>query len=136
MAAPQTATAPPTGSLATGGLPTRLVASAAGIEAPIAEVGSGKFAWETAWRAVGHNLDSSLPGQPGNMVLTGHVSVADKNNAAYFAKLDKLAPGDVVDVYSGGAVFHYTVSIVPPTAVNVLRSGAGATLTLITALMT
>ncbi len=127
------------GGLALGGLPTRLVATTAGIDAPIAEVGvvneGGQSLWETAWHSVGHHLDSSLPGQPGNMVLTGHVSVADRSNAAYFAKLDKLAPGDVVDVYSGATVYHYTVSkvsVVSPSNVNVLRSTAGATLTLIT----
>ncbi len=139
------ATQQPTGDhsavqgLALGGLPTRLVAAKAGIDAPIAEVGivdsGSRSVWETAWHSVGHHLDSSLPGQPGNMVLTGHVSVADHNNAAYFAKLDELAPGDLVDVYSGAEVFHYKVtkvSVVSPTAVNVLRSGAGSTITLIT----
>jgi LPXTG-site transpeptidase (sortase) family protein len=125
--------------LSTGGLPTRVVIGEAGIDAPISEVGiianAGRPLWETAWHAVGHNLDSSLPGQPGNMVLTGHVSVADRNNAAYFAQLDSVAPGDEVDVYSGDQVFHYrisNVSVVDPSNVRVLRSGAGSTVTLIT----
>jgi LPXTG-site transpeptidase (sortase) family protein len=127
------------GPLSLGGLPTRLVAAAASIDAPNAEVGivgtGNGPAWETAWHSVGHNLDSALPGQPGNVVLTGHVSVADPANAAYFARLDKLVPGDVVDLYSGDTVFHYRVTkltVVPPTAVNVVRSDGGSTLTLIT----
>ncbi len=127
------------GSLDIGGLPTRVVVPDAGIDAPIAEVGvvadGSRTAWETAWHAVGHHYDSSLPGQPGNMVLTGHVSVADRGNAAFFSKLDKLAAGDAVEVYSGDQVYHYAVSsisTVAPNAVKVLRSSDGATVTLIT----
>lgn len=127
------------GNLDIGGLPTRVVVPGAGIDAPIAEVGvvadGGRPTWETAWHAVGHHYDSSLPGQPGNMVLTGHVSVADRGNAAFFSKLDKLAAGDEVEVYSGDQVYRYAVSsisTVAPNAVKVLRSGEGATVTLIT----
>jgi sortase A len=126
-------------NLPIGGLPTRLVVANAGIDAPIAEVGvvedGGRPAWEVAWQQVGHHYDSSLPGQPGNMVLTGHVSVADSSNKAWFKKLDKVGVGDDLDVYSGDRVYHYTVSkvsVVSPDAVNILRSDAGATVTLIT----
>jgi LPXTG-site transpeptidase (sortase) family protein len=126
-------------NLPIGGLPTRLVVSNLGIDAPIAEVGvvreSGRPVWEVAWQSVGHNYDSALPGQPGNMVLTGHVSVADSNNKAWFKKLDKVSVGDDLDVYSGDQMYHYKVSkvsVVAPDAVKVLRSDAGATVTLIT----
>jgi sortase A len=122
-----------------GGLPTRIAVPGLGIDAPVAEVGvfmqDGHPQWETAWRAAGHHLDSALPGQPGNMVITGHVSVADRANLAVFSKLDKLAPGDVVEVYSGDNVYRYAVSnisIVAPTAVKILRSKEGSTVTLIT----
>ncbi|MEO9254343.1 MAG: sortase [Tepidiformaceae bacterium] len=126
-------------NLPIGGLPTRLVVSNLGIDAPIAEVGvisnGTRPVWEVAWQSVGHNFDSSLPGQPGNMVLTGHVSVADPSNKAWFTKLDKLNLGDDVEVYSGDKVYQYTVSkvsVVAPDAVKVLRSDVGATVTLIT----
>jgi sortase A len=139
MAGAPTAAPAAVRGVSSGGLPTRVVVNQAGIDAPITEVGiitsAGRPFWETAWHAVGHNLDSSLPGQPGNMVLTGHVSVADRNNAAYFAKLDSVSPGDEVDVYSGDQVFRYrisNVSVVDPSNVRVLRSGAGSTVTLIT----
>ena len=139
MAGAAATPAPIVGHLPIGSLPTRLIVNSAGIDAPIAEVGiinsGGRSLWETAWHSVGHHLDSSLPGQPGNMVLTGHVSVADRNNAAYFAKLGSVAPGDEVDVYSGDQVFHYRVSkvsVVSPDNVKVLRSDAASTVTLIT----
>ncbi len=122
-----------------GGLPTRLVVSRAGIDAGVAEVGviteDGVPVWETAWRAAGHHIDSARPGQPGNMVITGHVSVADKRNVAVFRSLDKVAPGDVVEVYSGDEVFRYrvnTIAVVPASAVGILRSDHVATVTLIT----
>lgn len=134
-AKPVAASAP----LPTGGLPTRVVVPSAKVDAPIAEVGvvmeNGKATWETAWQAVGHHLDSALPGQPGNVVLTGHVSVADRRNLAAFAKLDGVKTGDSIDVYSGEAVYHYRVdniAVVTPDAVNILKSGQASTVTLIT----
>lgn len=126
-------------SISRGGLPTRIVIPAAGIDAPIAEVGvvlsDGVPVWETAWRAAGHHIDSALPGQPGNMVITGHVSVADRRNLAAFSELDTVVPGDSIEVYSGGARYLYTVErvlVATPDAVNLLRSDSVAAVTLIT----
>jgi sortase A len=122
-----------------GGLPTRIVVPAAGVDAAIEEVGlsvtNGKASWETAWRAAGHHIDSAMPGQLGNMVITGHVSVADHNNLAVFRRLENVTAGDTLQVYSGGQAFTYVVSkvmVVPPSAVNVLKSDSTATVTLIT----
>ncbi len=122
-----------------GALPTRLVAVAAGIDAPITEVGvvldNGKPVWETAWRSVGHHIDSSRPGQPGNMVLTGHVSVSDARNLAAFRTLDRLQAGDLVEIYAGDDLYRYritTVAVVPPDDIRVLRADHRARLTLIT----
>lgn len=139
---------PPSGSTADqaafptisrGGLPTRVVVPAAGIDAPIAEVGvvitNGVASWETAWQAAGHHIDSALPGQPGNMVITGHVSVADRSNLAAFSTLETAAPGDTIEVYSGAARYVYRVDrvmVVPPDAVHLLRSESVAAVTLIT----
>lgn len=146
--APATLTAAATGrpapvaavaGVSLGGLPTRVVIPAANIDATVQEVGvtlrDGKPAWETAWRAAGHHLDSALPGQLGNMVITGHVSVADRGNLAVFSQLDEVAAGDVVEVYSGDDRFLYTVNkvlVVPPSAVKLLRSDSTATVTLVT----
>jgi LPXTG-site transpeptidase (sortase) family protein len=122
-----------------GGLPTRIVVPSAGVDASIAEVGvvrnNGRTAYETAWNAAGHHLDSALPGQAGNMVITGHVSVADAGNTAVFNHLDSVKAGDIVEVYSGDQAFRYEVSkvmVVPPTAVKLLRSDSTAQVTLVT----
>jgi len=122
-----------------GSLPTRVVAPSAGIDAQVSEVGvivdGGKPVWETAWRSVGHHMDSARPGQPGNMVLTGHVSVVDSRNLAAFKTLDRLRSGDVVEVYAGDEVYLYRITsvvVVPPDEVRVLRSDHLARMTLIT----
>jgi sortase A len=121
------------------GLPTRVVVQSAGIDVPVAEVGvvfqDGRPVWETAWHAAGHNMDSALPGEPGNMVLTGHVSVADRGNLAAFRALDRVKAGDVVEVYSGARVFRYAVteiSVVDAYATRVLASDHRSRMTLIT----
>lgn len=126
-------------SVSTGGLPTRIVVPAAEVDAAIAEVGvvvrDGEPAWETAWHAAGHHIDSALPGQPGNMVISGHVSVANPANLAVFKHLDQVAEGDTIEVYSGHDLYRYTVTnviVVPPSEVRLLGSKAGSTVTLIT----
>ncbi len=126
-------------AVSTGGLPTRVVIASAGIDAPVAEVGvvldGDGPRWETSWTAVGHHLDSAMPGQPGNMVLTGHVSVANRAHRAWFATLDRVQEGDVVEVYAGDQAYRYVVEwvgVVDPDAVEVLRSDAAATVTLVT----
>lgn len=123
-----------------GGLPTRLVAPTIGLDTSVVEVGvvkqNGKAVWETAWHSAGHHLSSARPGQPGNMVISGHVSVADPRTAsAVFANLSRLKAGDVVEVYSGTERYTYTIqstSTVLPNALNVLRSNHQSRLTLIT----
>jgi sortase A len=128
----------PAQSLA-GKLPTRLVAPSAGIDTAVTEVGlvrrDGVTSWETAWRSAGHHLNSARPGQPGNVVITGHVSVVDEGSTAVFATLDRLQPGDIVEVHAGDEVYRYAIrslDIVSPAAVHVLRSNAQSRLTLIT----
>ncbi len=122
-----------------GGLPTRVVVPSAGIDTAIAEVGvvmeKGKPVWETAWRSAGHHIDSALPGQAGNMVITGHVSVADRGNVPVFRTLEQVAEGDVIEVYSGDNVYRYQVSkvsVTSPTAIKLLRASQSSTVTLIT----
>ncbi len=127
------------GTVSTGGLPTRIIVPAAGVDAHIAEVGitfeAGEPAWETAWRAAGHHIDSAMPGQPGNMVISGHVSVADRANLAVFQRLQDVAEGDIVEVYSGETLYRYSIDrvvTVSPEAVKLLRSDSTATVTLVT----
>lgn len=136
-ASPQAAAA--VSSLPAGSLPTRLVIPAAGVDTAIAEVGvtleHGRPAWETAWRAAGHHIDSARPGQPGNVVITGHVSVADRNNIAVFRQLDRVNVGDIIEVQAGSDAYRYQVTgteVVDPSATRLLRSDHTARVTLIT----
>lgn len=129
----------PAGRSVQGFLPTRVVVPSAGIDTPIAEVGvvqrGGERVWETAWRSAGHHLNSARPGQPGNMVLTGHVSVADAANVPVFATLDAVAEGDIVEVYAGDARYRYaitTIQVVDPDETRVLKSDHRSLVTLIT----
>jgi LPXTG-site transpeptidase (sortase) family protein len=129
----------PPGRAAEGRLPTRITIPSAGIDFAVSEVGviadGERPVWETAWRSVGHHLNSALPGQPGNMVLTGHVSVADASNVAVFADLDGVVEGDIVEVYAGEQVYHYRVTsvrVVEADETRVLRSDHRALVTLIT----
>ncbi|MGE3076458.1 MAG: sortase [Dehalococcoidia bacterium] len=122
-----------------GGLPTRIVVPSAGVDTPISEVGivndGGRAVWETAWRAAGHHFDSAMPGQLGNMVITGHVSVADRSNVAVFHSLDGVSEGDLVEVFSGDDMYTYRIDkvmVVAPGSVKLLRSDSTATVTLIT----
>ncbi|MCK9518529.1 MAG: sortase [Dehalococcoidia bacterium] len=130
---------PPIGRVAEGRLPTRVVIPSAGIDSAVTEVGvvleDGRPVWETAWRSAGHHLNSALPGQPGNVVLTGHVSVADSRNIPVFANLDGVAEGDVVEVHAGEHVHRYevvSVQVVEADETRVLRSDHRSLLTLIT----
>lgn len=130
---------PAAAELGAGTLPTRIVVPKAGIDATVQEVGvvndHGKWVWQTAWQATGHHMDSARPGQPGNMVLTGHVSVADGRNLPIFKSLDRLSSGDVVEVYSGDRVFRYRVDrveVVAPSNLKILRTDHRATVTMIT----
>ena len=122
-----------------GGLPTRVVIGAAGIDTAIDEVGvlatEAGPQWETAWAAAGHHIDSALPGEPGNVVLSGHVSVADSANVAVFAGLHDVEVGDLVEVFSGEIVYRYEVTsvrVVDPAVVEVLESDHQSRVTLIT----
>lgn len=128
-----------TGDTARPGLPTRVVVPTAGVNAPIRGVGivfeDGVAQWETVDRAVGHHVDSALPGGPGNVVLSGHVSVASDEAIPYFAELRHVRVGDIVEVHSGSNVFRYRIEDmkrVSPETTSVLRSDHRSRVTLIT----
>jgi len=98
-----------------------------GIEVPILEGTSDA----TLNRGVGHIPGTALPGQPGNLAITGH-------RDGFFRPLKDLVPGDAIDVERGQSV-HQTdryvvrqIRIVFPSDTSVLHRTAGSTLTLVT----
>ncbi len=108
------------------GQPTRIRIPAIGVDAPVVE-GDG---WEQLMKGVGHHPGSANPGQPGNMVLSGH----DDIYGEVFRRLDRLKPGDPIIVYSHGKPYTYLVTeihIVEPTDVQWLAPTPNPTVTLV-----
>lgn len=107
-------------------LPSRLVIPAIKADMPVVELGwsTKKDAngaifseWEVADNAAGWHKNSALPGQPGNIVLSGHNNI----KGAVFRQLDQLKRGDEIQLYAGGRAYIYTVDevlIVPEKYVS------------------
>jgi sortase A len=79
----------------------------------------------------GHYPDTALPGQLGNMVISGHRTTY----GAPFYRLDELQPGDDIIVYDAKGPYTYKVSetrIVLPTEIGVIAPSSDARLTLTT----
>lgn len=85
-------------------------------------------------KGLAHLPGSALPGEKGNVFISGHSSVFFSNN---FSKLSKLKMGDEIKVKIGEADFTYKVletKVVDPTDVSVISppEGEGRYLTLMT----
>ncbi len=87
---------------------------------------------------VAHYKGTSLPGQGGNIFIVGHSSnyfwiKSDYNNI--FALLDKLSPGDRIEVSRNNSNFIYEVKetkVIKPDEVQVLENTPKETLSLMT----
>ncbi|MBK8800116.1 MAG: sortase [Anaerolineales bacterium] len=55
--------------------------------------------------AAGWHKNSSLPGETGNIVLSGHNNI----KGAVFRELDQLKRGDEIELFAGGTEYRYTV---------------------------
>jgi sortase A len=79
-------------------------------------------------RAVGHIRETALPGESGNVALTGH-------RDTFFRPLRNIRSGDEITFKTVDAEVHYQVkstAIVPPSDISVLQPTSEPTLTLIT----
>jgi sortase A len=106
-----------------------------GIEVPVLEGTSDAI----LNRGVGHIPGTALPGQPGNLAITGH-------RDGFFRPLKDVIPGDIIEVQLPGDTIvssgseaaqtgRYVVrstKIVSPSDTSVLGKTDGSTLTLIT----
>lgn len=85
-----------------------------------------------------HSQDTALPGQKGNIFITGHSSYYPWVDSTYknvFALLDKLSTGDKVFIKYSSAVFNYEVQsskVVSPNDLSVMSQGDDYNLTLMT----
>lgn len=95
-------------------LPSRLVIPTIKADMPVIELGwsSKKDAsgaifseWDVADFAAGWHKNSSLPGETGNIVLSGHNNI----KGAVFRELDQLKRGDEIQLMAGGAEYVFTV---------------------------
>ena len=79
-------------------------------------------------RAVGHVPETAMPGEQGNMALTGH-------RDTFFRPLRNIREGDVITLETEGGQYQYAVesiAIISPAAIEVLQSSGNQELTLIT----
>jgi sortase A len=107
-------TAAPEATATPGPPPERIVIPSLKLDVPVVEVGwearivNGEAAgniWQTADYAAGYHKTSVRPGEPGNLVLSGHNNIAGK----VFAAVPDLEPGDRIYLEAGGASFPYVV---------------------------
>jgi sortase A len=79
-------------------------------------------------RAVGHIAGTAMPGEPGNVVLTGH-------RDTFFRPLRNIQKGDAITIRTLHGEFQYRVDstqVVLPSDVQVLQPSSDNTLTLVT----
>jgi sortase A len=104
----------------------RMVIAAIDKDAPVVQGDS----WEQLKKGIAQHLGTADPGQPGNMVVSAHNDIFGE----IFRELDRLKPGDEVQVFTASQKFTYRISgtrLVPPTEVNVMNPTVSPTLTLI-----
>jgi sortase A len=115
-----------------GGLPTsaaqgligRLEIPRLGLSVMLMEGADAK----TLRRAVGHIRGTPLPGQPGNVGLSGH-------RDSFFRPLRNIRENDIIVVTTYEGQYRYRVvstSVVTPDDVSVLNTSPGEILTLVT----
>lgn len=85
-----------------------------------------------------HSKGTALPGQIGNVFLTGHSSYyswVDSNYKDVFALLDKLEENDKIYIKYGSNIFTYVVQdkkVVKPDDISVMDQGSDYELSLMT----
>jgi sortase A len=119
-----TESAPSSPVVASRGLIGRLEIPRLGLSVVVIEGDDAK----TLRRAVGHIPSTPLPGQPGNIALTGH-------RDTFFRPLRNIRENDVIVVTTLKGEYRYRVvstRVVSPDNVAVLNAGQGEILTLVT----
>lgn len=91
-------------------VPTRIVAPAIELDAPVVPVGweinaQGVSRWQTAGNAAGWHINSAYPGQPGNVVISGH----NNTQGEVFRDLTRFKPGDEIILYAESQAYLYRV---------------------------
>ncbi len=106
----------------------RILASRIGLDAIVVEL-SGLDDSENLKRGPGHIPGTAYPGQPGNMVVSGHRTTY----GAPFRHIEQLLPGDDIILMTADNRYTYQVyeqRIVEPSNLTVLEQGGEPKLTL------
>ncbi len=106
----------------------RIMASRIGLDAIVVEL-SGLDDSENLKRGPGHIPGTAYPGQPGNMVISGHRTTY----GAPFRHIEQLLPGDDIILMTADNRYTYEVyeqRIVEPSNLTVLEQGGEPKLTL------
>lgn len=115
-----------------------LVIPKIGVDAPIEWNIPNEQTLDALEKGVAHYQDTALPGEIGNVFITGHSSYYLWAGGSYkqiFALLDKLEAGDRIYLNYQNKVFAYEVTgkkVVKPEDLSVLNQGNQRTLTLMT----
>ena len=95
-------------------LPSRLVIPSLKVDISVVELGwrtkatsSGSIMseWDVAEYAAGWHKNSVVPGEPGNVVMSGHNNIL----GSVFRELDRLKRGAPITIYAGGKAYEYAV---------------------------
>ena len=94
--------------------PTRIVAESINLDTPVVETGWQDVVrdgvptkvWVVADYAAGWHKNSMLPGQGGNIVLSGHHNIKGE----VFRYIVDLEIGDIVNLYVGDQIYNYVVN--------------------------
>ena len=95
--------------------PRRLVVDAIGLDTVVEDLGwsasvdpAGRILndWDVTAYSAGWHVNSSMPGQGGNVVVSGHNNIL----GAVFRELDQLDAGDIATIWSGQAKYEYKIS--------------------------
>jgi LPXTG-site transpeptidase (sortase) family protein len=89
------------------GRPIRVQIPRIGVDSSVAEVGIEHGEYKVPDWAVGHHMDSSYPGEPGNSVFNGHVQTLAAGRI--FARLHQLEGGDTISVYTASHRLDWVV---------------------------
>jgi sortase A len=114
---------------------SRLEIPILGIDAPVVEVPIEDATWDVSplTQQIAHLGGTANPGQKGNVVLAGHVTL--KRGAGPFLRLETLEAGDIAIVHASDRAYAYRVvskKVVAPDDVSVVFPTSDPILTLLT----
>ncbi|MBI3978143.1 MAG: sortase [Chloroflexi bacterium] len=111
----------------------RITAPAIGLDSPVVESPIENGEWRVPKFVAGHLQGTALPGEIGNVALSGHVQSISSGNV--FARIGDLKPSDLVLLTTDQGTIRYRVAeqrTVPNDDLSVVAPTATPRLTLIT----